>query len=159
MSFNCTNYQFSTGEHRDKKVILVQFPYNQQYRDELRLKFPTARWSRTKNCWYILDVKSVRIELGMEPKTESGKAVMGYIHAINQAALQKMNQLLLLKAYSPNTIRTYCVEFAQLLYILNPTCNLCFQQISPKWVREKFILLINNKLWNWRLKTIKNLYH
>ena len=118
MSFNCNNYQFSTGEHRDKKVILVQFPYNQQYRDVLRVKFPTARWSRTKNCWYLPDVKSVRIELGMEPKTESGKAVMGHIHSVNLAALEKMHELLLLKAYSPNTIRTYCVEFAQLLYIL-----------------------------------------
>jgi len=43
MSFNCKNYTFSTGEHRDKNVILVKFPYNQQFENELREKFPSAK--------------------------------------------------------------------------------------------------------------------
>jgi len=36
MSFNPRNYQFSTGEHRDKNVILVHFPNNSLLKNELR---------------------------------------------------------------------------------------------------------------------------
>ena len=150
MSFNCKNYQFSTGEHRDKNVILVKFPYNQQFKNELREKFPSAKWSRTKNCWYLPDVRSIRIELGLEPKTESGKAVMGYIHAINQEALQKMNELLLLKAYSPNTIRTYCVEFAQLLYILK---DFDVNKLTPDQLRSYMLYCLT------KLKLSENTMH
>jgi len=139
MAFNSKNYQLSTGEHRNKQVIFVQFPYNQQFKNELKVKFPSAKWSTTKNCWYLPDVKSIRIELGMVPKTESGKAVMDYIHPVNQAALQKMRELLLLKAYSPNTIRTYCVEFAQLLYILK---NLDVNTLTPDRLRSYLLYCI-----------------
>ena len=47
-----------------------------------------------------------------------GKAVISKIHPVNLSALERMIGILLLKGYSPNTIKTYSVEFAQLLYLL-----------------------------------------
>ena len=104
MPFNPQNYRFSTGEHRDKNVIFVHFPYNLAWKDELREKFSTVRWSASKKCWYLPDMAAIRSEVGLTPKTTPGKAVLGKIHPINLAALKKMYELLLLKAYSPNTI-------------------------------------------------------
>ena len=43
MSFNFQNYQFTIGEHNSKNVIFVHFPYNLQWKNELKAKFPTAK--------------------------------------------------------------------------------------------------------------------
>ena len=108
MPFNHLNYKFSTGEHYKKNVIFVFFPHNKELQKDLREKFPTAKWSMTKKCWYLPDANAVRTEIGMVCKTEVGKSVICQIHPINQAALKRMHETLLLKAYSPNTIKTYC---------------------------------------------------
>lgn len=47
-----------------------------------------------------------------------GKEAIDKIDAVNYEAFTKFQELLVLKSYSPNTIRTYTNEFAQLLYIL-----------------------------------------
>jgi len=31
----------------------VHFPYNAQWKNELKTKFPTAKWSVSKKCWYL----------------------------------------------------------------------------------------------------------
>ena len=118
MSFNPQNYRFSIGKYNNSNVIFVHFLFNMVLKKELREKFPTAKWSASIKCWYLPDINSIRIEVGMAPKTDSGKAVILRIHPVNQAALERMREMLLLKAYSHNTIKSYCVEFAQLLYIL-----------------------------------------
>ena len=118
MSFNHQNYQFLIGEHNNKRVIFVRFPYNLLLQNELKEKFPTAKWSASKKCWYLPDINSIRNEVGIIPKTEMGKAVISQIHPVNHVALKRMHETLLLKSYSPNTIKTYCLEFAQLLYVL-----------------------------------------
>ena len=150
MSFNLQNYQFSIGEHRDKNVIFVQFPYNQILLKELKEKFPTAKWSASKKCWYLPDVNSVRNEIGIAPKTEPGKAVISKIHAENYAALKRMHELLLLKAYSPNTIRTYCTEFSQLLYLLKDTP---VDTLTPESLRAYLLYCAT------RLKLSENIIH
>ena len=150
MSFNPQNYHFSISEHRNKNVILVYFQYNPLWQKELREKFPTVKWSASKRCWYLPDVNSVRGEIGMAPKTESGKAVMSRIHSVNQAALERMHEALLLKAYSPNTIRTYCVEFSQLLYILKDTP---VDSLTPERLRSYFLYCIKT------LKLSENIIH
>ena len=76
MSFNSQNYQFSIGEHHSKNVVLVHFHYNLLWKDELKEKFPSAKWSASKNCWYLPDTSSIRNEIGMIPKTEMGKTVI-----------------------------------------------------------------------------------
>ena len=120
MSFDPKNYQFSTGEHHEKNVIFVQFQYNPLWHKELKEKFATAKWSVSKKRWYLPDTNTIRNEIGMELRTntEMGKAAISQIHPVNFAALERMREHLLLKAYSPHTIKTYCVEFAQLLYLL-----------------------------------------
>ena len=115
MSFNHQNYRFLIGKHDNKNVIFVHFPYNIALKCELREKFPIAKWSVSKKCWYLPDNNAIRNEVGLTPKTELGKAIFNQIHTVNQIALKRMHELLLLKAYSPHTIKTYCTEFAQLL--------------------------------------------
>ena len=150
MAFNTQNYQFSTGEHHDKNVIFVHFPYNSSVKNELKLKFPAAKWSVSKKCWYLPDIQSIRNEIGMAPKTEVGKTVIGKIHPINLAALKRMHELLLLKAYSPNTIKTYCVEFSQLLYLLKDTS---VDTLNPERLRAYLLYCIT------KLKLSENQIH
>ena len=150
MSFHLQNYQFAVGEHHGKSVIFAQFPYNQSLKDELREKFPSAKWSTSKKCWYLPDVNAVRNETGITPKTEMGKTIVSQIHPVNQAALKQMHELLLLKAYSPNTIRTYCVEFSQLLYLLGDTP---VETLTPERLRSYFLYCTT------KLKLSENLIH
>jgi site-specific recombinase XerD len=150
MSFNLQNYQFSLGAHHDKNVIFVHFPNNLLWKNELREKFPSAKWSATKKCWYVSDVQSIRKEIGIAPKTESGKGVISQIHPVNQVALKRMHETLLLKAYSPNTIKTYCTEFAQLLYILKDTF---VDTLTPERLRAYFLYCTS------KLKLSENIIH
>ena len=139
MSFNPQNYQFSTGEHHDKNVIFVRFSHNFQWLNELKDCFPTAKWSVSKKSWYLPDVNSIRKEIGMAPKAEMGKTVISQIHPVNQVALKRMYELLLLKAYSHNTIKAYCVEFAQLLYILK---DIPVDTLTPERLRAYFLYCV-----------------
>jgi len=150
MSFELSNYKFSTGEHYKKDVIFVFFPHNKLLQRELKEKFPTAKWSMSKKCWYVPDVNAIRNEIGMEPKTESGRAVICKIHPVNLAALKRMHETLLLKAYSPNTIKTYCTEFSQLLYILK---NTSVDSLTPERLRAYFLYCIT------KLNMTENIIH
>jgi site-specific recombinase XerD len=150
MSFNRQNYQFRVGEHRNSNVIFVLFPYNLLLKNELKEKFSIAKWSASKKCWYLPDVNSIRNEIGMKPKTESGKAVISQIHPVNQTALKQMHELLLLKAYSPSTIRIYCVEFSQLLYLLK---DKHVDSLTPERLRSYFLYCTT------KLKLSENLIH
>ena len=142
MYFKPHNYRFTMGCHREKNVIFVLFPYNSDLQNELRDKFPVAKWSATKKCWYLPDNNAIRHEVGIAVKTEQGKAVLSKIHSVNMDALKRMHELLLLKGYSPNTIKTYCNEFAQLLYILKDT-SVC--SLTPERLRA-YLLYCTTKL-------------
>lgn len=96
----------------------MQFPNNDTLREELKLAFPTAKFSWTQKCWYLSDIAAIRRQLELEQKIEIGKAVYFQISEANKLALKRMYEELILKAYSQNTIKTYCNEFAQLLYVL-----------------------------------------
>ena len=150
MPFNRQNYQFSMGEHHSKNVVFVHFSYNQLWQKELREKFPTAKWSASKKCWYLPDVNAVRNEIGISPKTELGKTVVSQIHPVNLAALKRMHETLLLKAYSPNTIKTYCNEFSQLLYLLKGTS---VDMLTPERLRSYFLYCVT------KLKLSENQIH
>ena len=157
MPFNPQNYQFTIGEHRDKNVVFAHFPFSQSLNDELKVKFPAVKWSVTNKCWYLPDTKSVRIEIGMTPKTEMGKAVIAQIHQVNLCALKRMHELLLLKAYSPSTIKTYCTEFSQLLYVLN---DVHVDSLTPERLRSYLlycttVLKLSENLIHSRMNAIK----
>ena len=142
MSFNHLNYTFSIGKHYKKNVIFVLFSNNKAHQNDLKEKFPAAKWSQSKKCWYLPDISSIRNEIGMtpiprpRPKKESAKVVIKKVHPVNQDALKKMHELLLLKSYSPNTIKTYCLEFTQLLYILK---DIPIHTLTPEHLRSYFL--------------------
>ena len=150
MPFHPQNYQYAIGEHREKRVIFVFFQYNQLRLNELKEQFPTAKWSASRKCWYLPDVNSVRKALGMTPKTEMGKTVVNQIHSVNRTALKRMHELLLLKAYSPHTVRTYCIEFAQLLYMLKDTP---VDVLTPERLRAYLLYCVT------KLKLSENVIH
>jgi site-specific recombinase XerD len=136
MGYNILNYKFSPGEHKEKNVIWVQFPNDLALRNELKQYFPAAKFSRSQKCWYLTDVAAIREQVYLKPKTASGKGVFEQISAVNRSALKRMHEELLLKAYSENTIKTYCGEFAQLLYIIN---NVDVNTLTPERLRSYFL--------------------
>ena len=77
MAFDPKNYEFTTGEHENEKVIFVTFKYNSLYHKELKEKFSSAKWYPAGKYWYLPDTNSIRNEIGMAPKTEMGKAKRG----------------------------------------------------------------------------------
>ncbi len=79
MSFKYQNYQFLTGEYKNRRVIFVQFRYNEQLRNELKEKFSTVKWSVSRKSWYLPDNNSIRNELGLSLKTGQGKTVFAQI--------------------------------------------------------------------------------
>ncbi len=40
-------------EHKNQKVIVLQFPYNAHFLTDFRNQFPQAKFSRTMRCWYV----------------------------------------------------------------------------------------------------------
>ena len=143
MLFDPKNYQFIVGEHHGRSVIFVYFSFDFLLKEELKQKFSTAKWSVSKKCWYLPDVNSIRKEIGMMPKTEVGKVVMNQIHPVNLDALRRMHELLLLKSYSANTIRIYCTEFSQLLYLLK---DKHIDALTPEHLRSYFLYCVNQNL-------------
>ena len=157
MTFSYKNYQFSAGVHHNKSVIFVHFPANLQRKNELRERFPSAKWSASKYCWYIADTAAIRKETGLPPKTEMGKAVLTQIYPVNRLALNRMHETLLLKAYSPSTMRTYCIEFSQLLYLLK---DKPVDSLTPERLRSYFLycaktLKLSENIIHSRLNAIK----
>ncbi|MDR0795410.1 MAG: site-specific integrase [Tannerella sp.] len=149
-SFKTQNYQFSIGEHEDKSVILVHFKYDPTLKNELRERFPSAKWNMSKQCWYLPDSNAIRKEVGLAPKTELGKAAISQIYPVNFTELERMRELLVLKAYSPNTINTYCIEFAQLLYLLK---DVPVDTLTPDRLRSYLLYCITE------LKLSENIIH
>jgi len=102
--------------HEGKDVILIKFPYDKELVERVK-KLVGVKWSQSKKAWYVLDTSQYREKFGIEEKV-IGKEAITRIHEINKSNFQNYVDLLYLKGYSTNTIRTYTVEFSQLLYLL-----------------------------------------
>ncbi len=72
----------------------------------------------------------------------SGKANGGRVSAINAHVLALMKQRLLLKAYSPSTIKTYLNEMAQLLRTIHPFSA---DALTPEHLR-RYLVYCHEKL-------------
>lgn len=131
-------YTFEASEHRGKKVILIKFAYSKELKEALRKKFPSAKWSATKKSWYLPDLASVREQLKME-KRDLIKEKINQIHVVNQDAYLKLNQQLILKKYSPNTVRIYLAEFRHLLILLD---DFPVRDLNPKRLKDYFLYCI-----------------
>lgn len=107
---------FQPDVHRGKNIIWIRGDFN--YSIIKRIKsLPTARWSSTQKCWYVADKPHFREMFKLPPQPIAIK-LLPKIHPINREAFLKFQDQISLMAYSPNTMRVYSYEFAQLLYTI-----------------------------------------
>ena len=114
---------FEPATHSGRQIIKIVFNYDKNLLLRVR-KLEGVQWSRTMKCWYVPDTAHYRQKFKLLPHA----AAVGVLHqqpalptlhtnlcAENQEALQLFHQQLILKSYSPSTIRTYENELMQLL--------------------------------------------
>ncbi len=146
--FDHRNYVFEPGQHNGKEVIWISFPYNKNL--ILYLKNNTkASWSQSNKKWYVPDNAHYRKLFGLEIKNNTESTIKS-ISVVNQNAFIKYVNHLKLRGYSPNTIKTYSNEFAQLLKTIN---NHPVDDLTPEKLRSFFLYCINT------LKLSDNLIH
>ncbi len=127
--------QASLCQHRSKDIIAVQFAYDKELVKRFR-QLPGARWSQTLKSWYVPDTAEYRKRFGIniiptitgstKAQEKPVKAVVSIantnrnnnIYPCNSHVLPAMEQLLILKGYSPNTRRTYLAEVSVFLKLL-----------------------------------------
>ncbi len=140
LNFNSDFYKVEVGIHKEMKILWVKFP--KDFSKIAMLKSVTKpRFSRSQKCWYIADNNYNRSLFGLEPKI-IGKDALQKISKVNLPAMQRYQEQLILKGFSNNTIRTYCIEFAQLLYLIKdyPVENLTAEKL------RSYILYCHNQL-------------
>lgn len=116
--FPISNYKILEDRYQDRYVIAFVFPNVIGLRNILKEYFPKARWSTTKKYWWVLDNVGHRHILGMPARQFTGEEMKTRISAVNVSQFNRYLDAMRLKGFSDNTIKTYAVEFAQLLYIL-----------------------------------------
>lgn len=104
-------------QHHQQNILMVKFDYNLELVKRFRA-LPGAKWSNSLKSWYLPDTVAYRTRFGIGQKSAVGKGIISQVDEVNKPALVQMEQLLILKNYSPSTRKTYLVEFAQLLYVL-----------------------------------------
>lgn len=122
--------------HRQQERIAVEFKYSLKVQANIK-SLPGIRWSQTHQCWHlpfskgaydlfvqkvkdiaIIDDRLLRIKKHAGESMQSVPYKKFYVSSDNLVALQQMEILLRLKAYSSSTIRTYCNELLPLLQLL-----------------------------------------
>ncbi len=134
MDFRDKRFQFQPGEHNGKRVIWVRFERDKEMITYLRSQ-TKARWSASKKAWSVTDNKHYRDLFHLEPAIV-GKEVLNKIHIVNLPAFRRFQEQLKLKGYSENTLRTYSLEFAQLLYVLK---SYNVEQLTSERLRAYFL--------------------
>ncbi|WP_027377328.1 tyrosine-type recombinase/integrase [Kaistella palustris] len=132
--FSPEHYAFSSGEHRGKKVIWIKFPRDQKLLATLK-EVCMPYWSATQKSWYVTDNKTYRTLFHL-PIPLVGKETLSKISTANLHAFTEYQNMLLLKGFSQNTMRTYSVEFAQLLYIIR---DFPVWQLTPEKLKSYFL--------------------
>ena len=134
MDFMDKRFSFEAGEHKGKRVIWIRFEYNDELIRFVRLH-TKAWWSRTAKAWYVADSRHYRDLFHLKPNI-TGKEVILKIHEVNLPALKRLQEQITLKGYSENTLRTYSLEFAQLLYTLK---SHPVDELTPERLRSYFL--------------------
>ncbi len=126
------NYQIA--RHNDKSVIFIRFSfYDSEYSGRVK-KLVGSKWSQSNKSWYVPDNTSYRLLFGMESEN-IGKQVIVKIKPVNQPHFKKYLELLILKGYSQNTIKTYRNEMAQLLFYLEEKeVNTCESEFIRNYI-------------------------
>lgn len=138
MTLDLSQFTIAVGEHYEKSVIWIQFEKNNALIALLRQEV-AVRWSASQKAWYASDNRHNRELLGLEQKS-IGKMALSKISEVNLPALQMLEDELKLKGYSPNTLRTYMMEFAQLLYVLD---KYPVNTLTTDHIRAYFLYCIN----------------
>lgn len=143
-----TKISYSFGEHRNQKVIFIRFERDLALTNWVK-SLAGAKWSRTQKAWYVIDNEQYRAKFKL-PSKPIGSVEGAKIHEANQEAYRAMQEMLILKAYSPNTMRTYLNEFAQLLHILK---DFKVEDLTEDRLRAYFLYCIKD------LKLSENTLH
>lgn len=131
-------FNLEQGDHRDRSVIWIRFPKDALLLAQVKALAKPA-WSASHKAWYVADNAHNRSVFGL-PEKIIGKQAFSQIHAINLPAMQRFQENMRLRALSPNTLRTYSLEFAQLLYILK---NHLVDDLGPERLRSYFLYCID----------------
>ncbi len=110
-------FTFSVSKHRNQEVIWCKFPYDPRLLASFKKVFPSAKWSRTCNAWYLPNSNLYRKRLNL-PLPEIGDAILPKLYAHNKEEYLKFRNALFQKQFSPQTIKSYLGEFANLLVLL-----------------------------------------
>ena len=153
---NFKYYTFQPDSHKNKAIISIKFTYTQHLKDELKKRFPSAKWSQSKKYWYLPDLSAVRKELGLSKKDNIAKS-LAKIDSVNQQALIKFKEQLHLKAYSENTVRMYISEFTHLLVLLkhHPVNNLTQERLRDYFLYCVQKLKMKERKMNGKINAIK----
>ncbi len=141
---------FSAGHHKGHAVLFMRFEYDRALLEKVK-GLAGARWSRSQKAWYVPDTASYRAMFGLTSQAEGPTpAALPDIAPINQTALSSFTSALQLKAYSPNTLRTYRNEFVQLLRYIGQTP---VDTLNPEQLRAYFLYCVRE------LKLSENTLH
>ena len=136
--FDKTLFVIEPDCHREQNILWVVFPKDFELIKMLK-SVTKPRWSNTEKKWYIADNNFNRELFGLEMKI-IGKDALLKIQPNNQKALQDFIDQLKLRGLSPNTIKTYVTEFAQLLYILK---DFPVENLTEERLKSYFLYCIN----------------
>jgi integrase/recombinase XerD len=145
--------------YQNKPRIKVSFDYNAAWNKKMQT-VAGAKWSKTLNSWHIPDTAENREKCGLnltnvskeiavhtplprQPVAPSSKEYLYSISGNNQQEMKRFLEQLTLKAYSLSTIRTYRLEFAQLLQVLN---RYNVQELQPQQLQRYLLHCIKNGL-------------
>lgn len=136
--------------HNQESRIQVSFEPNSEWNKRM-MRVPGARWSKRLQSWHIPDTAHNR-QLCRLHTTAASPAVVPvrktgmllYISAANRMQLQRLEQHLVLKAYSPSTVRTYRNEFAALLQELGNTYHV--EELEPQQLQRYILRCIGRGL-------------
>ncbi len=129
------NYNFSFGKYKNKNVIWIDFQYSLKLKNDLKTRFPSAKWSASNKKWYLPDFTEIRKILEL-PEKEFSNKLISQIRPINQPAIQQFIEQLKLKAYSKHTLRLYVHEFASFLVLLK---DVDVNTLTPERLKNYFL--------------------
>ena len=123
--------RFELIEHRKTKVIFCYFEYDPKTLEAFKKSYPQAKWSRLKSAWVLPDTVLYRKRFNI-PLPEMGDQILPALFDVNRREFIKFRNALQQKAFSPNTVRLYLYEFAQLLILLknHPVQNLTSDRLN-----------------------------
>ena len=137
--------------HKNSRRWALYFPYNTALVKLLR-RHLTISWSSSKQCWYadytqenlntllrileneaIVSLNELPEATTAEPADQPPGQPAASIDEVNVPPYHSLIKQLELKAYSPNTIRTYANEFGQFLSLLGSRCA---DDLTPEKIKD-----------------------